>query len=113
MNTLSKKLIEPIIIILCTVPNNKDFTLKLIKILLNYKLAACITVFDKARSFYYWDNKFKTEIEFQLLIKTKHSLKKAVFNKIKELHPYKTPELIAIPVISGEINYLKWIYSQL
>lgn len=113
MNILSKKLNEPIIIILCTIPNNENLAHKLIQILLDRKLAACITLLNKAHSFYYWNNKFETEIEFQLLIKTKKSLKKRVFNKIKELHPYKTPELLTIPIIAGETNYLKWIYSQL
>lgn len=101
------------IIILCTLPNEKGFTEKLIQILLNTKLAACITLFNKSHSFYYWNNQLKDQIELQLLIKTKKSLEQLVFNKICELHPYKTPELLTIPVISGELNYLKWIHSAL
>lgn len=101
------------IIILCTLPNNKNFALKLIKILLDNKLAACITLLHETQSFYYWNDKFENQIEFQLLIKTKKSLKKDVFKKIKTLHPYKLPELLVIPIISGEINYLNWIHSTL
>lgn len=113
ISRLSKKLKEPLIIILCTIPNNKKTSLKLIQILLNCKLAACITLLNKTHSFYYWNNKMEIQTEYQLLIKTKSSLKKAVFNKIKELHPYKVPELLAVPIIFSEKNYSQWIYAQL
>lgn len=113
MNTLSNNLPESMVIILCTVPNNKDLTLKLIQTLLDNKLSGCITLLNTTRSFYYWNNKFENQIEFQLLIKTKRSLEKKIFNTIKKLHPYKIPELLVIPVISGETNYLKWINSKL
>lgn len=99
------------IIILCTLPNDKDFSLKLVKILLESKLAACITVFNKAQSLYYWNNKLEMQSELQLLIKTKKSLEKLVFNKIRELHPYKVPELLTVPITSIEFHYLQWMRS--
>lgn len=102
-----------IVIILCTLPNDQEYAIKLIKILLKNKLAACITLLDAARSFYYWNKKLENHTELQLLIKTKKSLEKLVFNKIKKLHPYKVPELLVIPVITGESNYLNWMQSVL
>lgn len=113
MNTLSNNSPESMIIILCTLPNNKDLALQLIQTLLNNKLAGCITLFNAAHSFYYWNNQLENQIEFQLLIKTKRSLEKKIFNTIKKIHPYKIPELLVIPIISSEINYLKWINSKL
>ncbi|WP_236840118.1 divalent-cation tolerance protein CutA [Blochmannia endosymbiont of Camponotus nipponensis] len=85
----------------------------LTKTLLHHKLAACITLFKEVRSFYYWDNTLKESIELQLLIKTKSLLKEPVFNTIKKLHPYKVPELLVLPIIDGESNYLSWMRSML
>lgn len=113
MKTITIKNEKTAIIILCTLPNNQKLAIKLIKILLNAKLAACITLLNAAHSFYYWDNKFESNIEIQLLIKTKKSLEKLVFNKINEFHPYQIPELLTIPIISVESNYLQWMYSEL
>lgn len=112
MSVLEKNLGESVVIILCTLPNDKQFMFKLIKILLDCKLAACITSLNEVRSYYYWNDKFEIQAEFQILIKTKNSLKESVFNKIKELHPYEIPELLVLPVICGEITYLKWIHSR-
>lgn len=111
MNIFNKINTETIIIILCTVPNNKVLASKLIKILLKNKLAACITLIDKAHSYYYWNNKLKNNTELQLLIKTKQSLEQLVFDEIKKQHPYQVPELLTLPIINGELNYLKWINS--
>lgn len=102
-----------IILVLCTLPNNKDFAFKLIKILLNLKLAACITLINKAHSFYYWNNKIENQKELQLLIKTKLSLQDSIFKTIKELHPYEIPELLVLRIVTGEQNYLNWINSML
>lgn len=112
MNTIHYHKITNIII-LCTLPNDNNSAVQLIKILLDTKLAACITLLNNVRSFYYWNDKFENHNEIQLLIKTKKTLEKLVFNKIKELHPYKIPELLTIPVTHVELNYLQWIDSVL
>ncbi|WP_284150739.1 divalent-cation tolerance protein CutA [Blochmannia endosymbiont of Camponotus sp.] len=101
------------IIILCTTPNDMSIVLNLTKALLHHKLAACITLLHEVRSFYYWDNTLKDQDELQLLIKTRSSLKGAVLNTIKQLHPYKVPEFLVLPIIDGEPNYLSWMQSVL
>ncbi|WHL25019.1 MAG: divalent-cation tolerance protein CutA [Candidatus Blochmannia vicinus] len=100
------------IIILCTVPDNMSVVVNITKTLLNNKLAACITL-HKVRSFYYWETTLKDHTELQLLIKTKNFLKDSVFTTIKKLHPYEVPELLALPIIDGEPNYLSWMQSAL
>lgn len=98
-----------IIIILCTFPQNTKTISQLIDILLYKKLAACISILHDTQTFYYWDNKKVNNTETQLLIKTTYSLKNKIFKNIKKLHPYKIPELLVLPVLNGEKNYLSWI----
>lgn len=102
-----------IIVILCTLPDDKLIASKLTQILLHDKLAACISIIYKIRSFYYWENQIKHENEIQLFIKTKYCLKNKIFNTIKKIHPYKIPELLILPVLNGEKHYLSWIKSSL
>lgn len=102
-----------IIIILCTLPHNMSIASKIIKTLLHQKLAACISILHGIHSFYYWENNLKNHTEMQLLIKTKVSLKRKVFDTIKKIHPYNTPELLALPILYGDKNYLLWIQSVL
>ncbi|WP_284150751.1 divalent-cation tolerance protein CutA [Blochmannia endosymbiont of Camponotus sp. C-003] len=99
------------IIILCTIPNDMSIVSNLTKTLLHHKLAACITVLHEVRSFYYWDNVLKDQSELQLLIKTHSSLQEETLNTIKQLHPYKVPELLVLPIIDGDPNYLSWMRS--
>ncbi|URJ24510.1 divalent-cation tolerance protein CutA [Candidatus Blochmanniella camponoti] len=98
---------------MCTTPNDMSIVLNLTKTLLHHKLAACITLLHEVRSFYYWDNALKEKDELQLLIKTRSSLKEAVLNTIQQLHPYKIPEFLVLPIIDGESNYLSWMQSVL
>lgn len=79
--------------------------------LLEKNLAACINQ-RKIFSTYRWKNKVISEEEFELKIKTK--LDK--FNTIKEiitsLHSYEVPEIIAVPIIDGSSEYLKFINEE-
>ncbi|URJ25156.1 divalent-cation tolerance protein CutA [Candidatus Blochmannia ocreatus (nom. nud.)] len=101
------------IIILCTIPNHTSLVSKITKNLLNQKLAACITIINTVQSFYYWNNTLTTDTEIQLLIKTRNTLKTSVFKTIKEIHPYKIPELLVLPILDGDSNYLSWMQSVL
>lgn len=100
------------IIILCTLPDKTPVLSQLIKTLLHQKLAACIST-NKIHSFYYWNDDLQNHTEIQLFIKTKNSLQKMIFKKIKEMHPYKIPELLILPISNGDPNYLTWMKSTL
>lgn len=82
---------------------------KISKILVEEKLAACCNIVDKVRSIYFWEDKVCDENESLILIKTHASNFKKLEKRIHSLHSYEVPEIVAIPVIQGSKEYLKWV----
>jgi periplasmic divalent cation tolerance protein len=76
--------------------------------LVEKKLAACVSVCP-IHSIYTWQGKVHNEQEWQLVIKTDLALFPALEAKIKEMHSYEVPEIIALPIIAGSEPYLSWI----
>lgn len=79
--------------------------------LVTKKLAACVNIVNGVESVYQWRGEIKHDKEILLIIKTKKSLFLQVQNAIKEVHNYELPEIIAVPIDTGETNYLNWIKS--
>lgn len=73
------------------------------------RLAACINQLPGVTSTYIWRDVLQTDVETVLMIKTTAKRFEAVKARVKELHPYELPELIAIPVCAGAENYLGWV----
>ena len=79
--------------------------------LVQNKLAACVNILRGVESVYQWQGKIQRDAEILLLIKTRQACFEALQNAIQEQHSYELPEIIAVPVQSGEKNYLDWITS--
>ncbi len=95
------------IIILVTAPlKNVD---KLVQHLIAQKLVACVNKILSVESVYWWENKICKDKEILLIMKTKKSLFNKIVVEIKKVHPYKVPEIISIPIIAGNKEYLAWI----
>jgi periplasmic divalent cation tolerance protein len=80
--------------------------------LVEEKLAACVNI-ARVRSYFIWDGKLSDENEDLMIIKTESRLVDRVKSRIKELHSYQLPEIIIIPILDGEENYLHWIRQAL
>jgi periplasmic divalent cation tolerance protein len=76
--------------------------------LVTLKLAACVTMLP-VRSLYTWQGKVNNEQEWQLLVKTDLAQFSVLEAKIRELHSYQVPEIIALPIVEGSRSYLDWI----
>lgn len=76
--------------------------------LLTDKLAACINM-TPIDSFYTWREQINHDREWQLFIKTRFELFTQLAEKIKTLHSYDVPEIIALPMLAGSVPYLNWI----
>ena len=73
-------------------------------------LAACVQILE-IRSRYVWQGEVKHEPEQLLLIKTRAELFEILRGKIRAMHSYETPEIVALPIAAGDGDYLNWIGS--
>lgn len=73
------------------------------------RLAACAQVVGPVSSIYRWQGEVERAAEWYCHLKTTAARVPALMSRIRELHPYETPEIIAVPVAEGDQRYLKWI----
>ena len=98
------------IIVLITTKDKKEAT-KIAQGLLESKLIARANIIDGVQSLFWWQGKIDSSKEVLLVLKTKRALFKKVLAKVKSLHSYQTPEIIALPIVNGGEDYLNWINS--
>ncbi len=98
--------------VVMTTVANSDEAVALIKALLDRRIIACGTILPGARSLYRWDDKVADEQEVVVLLKTRAARLTLLEGTFAELHPYKVPELLALPVASGNPKYLEWINGE-
>jgi periplasmic divalent cation tolerance protein len=77
--------------------------------LIKGKLAACVNIIENVRSLFWWQGKVDSAKEALLIIKTRRALVPKLIKKVKSLHSYEVPEVIVLPIISGNKEYLKWL----
>ena len=82
---------------------------KIVRILVGEKLAACGTIFPGARSIYLWEGKISDSQEAAVLLKTTVDKFSALQARLQALHPYKTPEIIALDPTVVSDGYEKWV----
>ena len=95
-------------LIYITAKDVKEAT-KIANILVDEKLAACVNVLMGVKSFYKWKGKRICDKEVPLIAKTRKSLVKRVIKRVKEVHSYDAPCIIALPIVDGNPDFLKWI----
>ena len=78
--------------------------------LVEAQLAACVQVMP-VRSFYVWQGESRREAEYLLLVKTRAALYAQVETFILAHHPYDTPEILQLPVVTGSSAYLQWLVA--
>lgn len=79
------------------------------QLLLTKKLAACVAVIPAVESFFWWQKKIDRAGELLLVIKTKKVLFGKLAKAVASKHPYRVPEIIALPIVAGNKPYLDWI----
>ena len=92
-----------------TTLSEREDAMRLAKSITGAKLTACTQIDGPIQSVYWWKEKLESEQEWRCTFKTKSSLYAELEVKIKEVHPYETPEIIAIRIVEGSSDYLKWI----
>ncbi len=100
------------IIIFITVPTKKEAK-KISDELLKEKLAACVNIIKEVNSSFWWKNKIETSNEFLLTVKTQSKFFDDIVKVVKSLHSYEVPEIIAMPIVDANKDYLEWIKNSL
>lgn len=96
-----------------TTTEKKEDAEKITRVLIEKRLAGCIQIIGPITSTYWWKNNMEKAEEWLCFIKSKRNLYKEIETCIKEIHPYETPEIISLPIVEGNKNYLKWLNGEL
>jgi len=96
------------IIVYVTAPS-EDEGARIAKILVEERLAACVNIIKEIRSIYRWEGKIEDDREVLLIIKTRRGLFSNLSKRVNELHSYSVPEIIALPIVEGSKDYIRWL----
>jgi len=86
---------------------------KLARVLVEEKLAACVNILSDVESLYWWKDKIESSKEWMLVVKTQGKMVNKIVKRVKEIHSYEVPEIIALPIVEGNKDYLQWISDAL
>ena len=103
---------EPGEIVVFVTAGTEEEARNIAELLLGQRKAACVNIVPKVDSLFWWQGKLDSAQESLLIIKTKASLLPDVVSLVKGIHSYEVPEIIAMPIIGGNEDYLKWIHSE-
>ncbi len=81
--------------------------------LLEQRKAACVNIISGVDSLFWWNDKLNSAQESLLVVKTEASLLPGIITLVKKEHSYTVPEIIALPIIGGNPDYLKWIDKEI
>ena len=100
---------DPIYAVVLVTASSEAEGLKLQKMLMEKRKAACVNMVSRLESHFWWKGKIDIAEEVLLIIKTKVSAVNEIIRLVKEAHSYVIPEIIALPVIAGNEDYLRWV----
>ena len=92
-----------------TTTGTEEHALSIARALVSERLAACVNIIGPIRSVYRWRDAIEDDREYLLLIKTRATLYMKVENRVRELHTYEVPEVLALSLDRGSPPYIKWL----
>jgi periplasmic divalent cation tolerance protein len=82
---------------------------KIASLLLEKREAACVSVIPRVNSRFWWQGKLDSAQESLLIIKTRAALVPQITDIVKKAHSYAVPEIVALPIVAGNQDYLDWV----
>ena len=102
---------EPIVVLMTAA--NREEANQIAELLVSARLAACVQILPEIESVYRWQGEVKREKEILLLAKTTRARFEELESKVRALHSYETPEIIAVSVADSSAPYLGWLLAEL
>ena len=101
---------QPIIVLVTT--GSADNAETIARTLVAERLAACANILPGIRSIYRWQGRIADEAEWLLVIKSERACFAALEARVRALHGYEVPEVIAVDVVDGSKRYLEWLLGE-
>jgi len=86
---------------------------KIARVLLEERLIACVNVLGPVSSFFHWEGKIDSAKECLMIMKTEARLFADLEVRVRALHSYEVPEILAVPVVAGSAGYFDWMNTVL
>ncbi len=96
------------LVVYCTCPDPATAE-HIAETVVNERLAACVSIVPGLTSIYRWQGEIQRGAELLLIMKTCSTVYAGLEMRLRELHPYEVPEIIALPIQAGSTTYLDWI----
>jgi periplasmic divalent cation tolerance protein len=98
---------DEIVILITT--GSADEAASIARTLVDEHLAACVNVVPGVRSFFFWEGRTQDASETLLIAKSRRPLLDDLIRRVKALHSYSVPEIVALPIVAGLPDYLAWV----
>jgi periplasmic divalent cation tolerance protein len=92
-----------------TTVNSERNAMKIAEVLLEGRMASCVQILGPIKSKYRWSGKIEQTREWMCLIKARGNDYRKIESAIKKMHDYEVPEIVALPILQGDPDYLDWI----
>ncbi len=96
------------VLVLTTLPADAD-AVAFARSIVKQRLAACVNLLPLMESVYRWEGRVERDSERQLIIKTTREQAAALWDRVREMHPYEVPEFVVLSIADGNDAYLRWI----
>jgi len=96
------------IVVFITAPNEDEAT-GIARAIVEARLGGCVNIIKNIRSIYIWQGRMEDESEVLMIVKTQKGLFERLRDLVKGLHSYTVPEIIALPIVEGSEDYIRWL----
>ncbi|MFH1125145.1 MAG: divalent-cation tolerance protein CutA [Pseudomonadota bacterium] len=94
---------------LFTTTEKKEDARKIAREVVRRRLAACVQIIGPVSSTYWWKEGIEEAEEWLCVVKSREELYEKLEKAIRDVHPYEVPEILAMPVVKGSPDYLRWL----
>ena len=102
---------DEFVLVMITSPEREEAR-AIARALLERRQAACVGIYPRGESFFWWEGKIDRAEEFLLIAKTTRELLDGLTATVKEIHGYEVPEIVALPLAGGSGEYLDWLRGE-